>query len=619
MPRKRKQNPLPVTVKMEKLEQNVRGFLVGTKNVTRGLEGLVRKEPKLALELKELNGLQKALTEDFSVETEREYAPRFLTLQNSMYLDHYFDGDISKCPTVREQSQELGSIHKITTKIATELSDCCEEIKRKLDDLEKSVTKGFSSNKNRLQGYVRYIRDSLQRAFRNLYRFLIRKFNSLNNLIISKFTALTDFLITKFEFLESILENLNRSFTEEITGLFNRIQGEFSSLKSLLERLVSSLEANIKSHITREIGSLKSDLDQKLTLLLEKQDSLERLIITNHSQLQTQIQTEFEIQKLEFGVISRGIGGLLVEIATLQGEMVAGFATVSGGFVEVNALVVRETGSVITQVKTGVREIDNRIDKSSHDLQVKYDEGVKQLEKSISTSEKTLEKDIETETQTLEEFFKEEIKLLPETVAKEVSLWIVGEAYKKWDSVTSYFPSLTFIFVEDTESNEPRRCQIKVRLKKPGTDLTEADIEKLRVLTLAHGNMGYTWGRVRGNYVSGDKRFKTTIYGSSENEIVNILSKICSITEDRVERNLFTFTSGGTLRPSHTRRTIGLDGKSLNDSNYKENFYLKLKRVVLLVNGLQQPIIINIYQAIQIIYQAIQIEKLILVFATNNI
>jgi hypothetical protein len=66
------------------------------------------------------------------------------------------------------------------------------------------------------------------------------------------------------------------------------------------------------------------------------------------------------------------------------------------------------------------------------------------------------------------------------------------------------------------------------------------------------------------------------------------------------------------LRASHTRRAIGLDGKSVNDSNYKENFYLKLKRVVLLVNGLQQPIIINIYQAIQI-------EKLILVFATNNI
>jgi hypothetical protein len=108
----------------------------------------------------------------------------------------------------------------------------------------------------------------------------------------------------------------------------------------------------------------------------------------------------------------------------------------------------------------------------------------------------TGEKDIETETQTLEKFFKEEIKSLPETVAKEVSLWIVGEAYKKWDSVTSYFPSLTFIFVEDTESNAPRRCQIKVRLKKPGTDLTQADIEKLRVLTRAHRNMGYSWGRV---------------------------------------------------------------------------------------------------------------------------
>ena len=77
--------------------------------------------------------------------------------------------------------------------------------------------------------------------------------------------------------------------------------------------------------------------------------------------------------------------------------------------------------------------------------------------------------------------FKEYLNEFPErsnsgnsTKRYEVSLQIVGESYYRWDSTSTYFPTLTFLFkeVEASQYKSTRRSQIKVRLNKRNEDLT---------------------------------------------------------------------------------------------------------------------------------------------------
>ena len=73
------------------------------------------------------------------------------------------------------------------------------------------------------------------------------------------------------------------------------------------------------------------------------------------------------------------------------------------------------------------------------------------------------------------------LKALPEKAAIETSLHVVGESYYKWDSLTTYFRTLTFFFREINAEQYPRKSQVKVRLKQRNEELTELDIGKLKL------------------------------------------------------------------------------------------------------------------------------------------
>ena len=142
-------------------------------------------------------------------------------------------------------------------------------------------------------------------------------------------------------------------------------------------------------------------------------------------------------------------------------------------------------------------------------------------------------------------------------IAEEVTLRIVGEAYKKWDSCTSYFPALVLIFKETGVTSGARRTQIKGRLFKSGKDLTDEDIQQLKDRANKDIQVVYSHGKLRGNYVSTDKRWKSTIYGASKEAIIGILKDVCFIIGEDFESHSLTFTDG-PRRVSHTRRNDAL-------------------------------------------------------------
>ena len=117
-----------------------------------------------------------------------------------------------------------------------------------------------------------------------------------------------------------------------------------------------------------------------------------------------------------------------------------------------------------------------------------------------------------------------ETPAITEPVSDQLALKIVGESYYKWNSVSSFYPPVVFIFREKNVTNRRRKSQIKARLSVRTKDLTDEMIRRLRERAEALAGPTYNHGVVRGNYVSSDKRFKTTVYRQTNPQIVELFS-----------------------------------------------------------------------------------------------
>ncbi len=153
-----------------------------------------------------------------------------------------------------------------------------------------------------------------------------------------------------------------------------------------------------------------------------------------------------------------------------------------------------------------------------------------------------------------------------------------------------YFPTIVFIFNESTTNSQPRRSQIKLRLNKKSEEITEDDIKSVVNKVKQLKNACYDYGSVRGNYVSGDKRFKTTIYGKDKTNIQNILTKVLDVIPEKFDSDLLSITEIGKKRPSISKRSTGIYNIGNNTVDYNEIFTLKLKSVNLLINGVKSII-----------------------------
>ena len=168
-------------------------------------------------------------------------------------------------------------------------------------------------------------------------------------------------------------------------------------------------------------------------------------------------------------------------------------------------------------------------------------------------------------------FLNEWKKDLITKIAQEVSLHVVGESYYKWDSVSTYYPTITFLFKETETSQYPRRSQVKIRLNKKNQEITEKDIMVLKKKSIQLLNQTYTYGQNRSNYVSKDKRFKTTLFGSDTKEIKKDLNNLLSVIDDRFEEKNLSLTLNRN-RQNLTKRQNSLSSIKPNLLNYQTIF-----------------------------------------------
>lgn len=199
--------------------------------------------------------------------------------------------------------------------------------------------------------------------------------------------------------------------------------------------------------------------------------------------------------------------------------------------------------------------------------------------------------DMALEVRALIKLFNEKIDTLPSVIAEEVASSIVGQSYYNYDRSFTYFPTIVLIFREKGALQYPRRSQVKARLKADNKSVTDDFIRRLRDACAEKRGFEYTYGRVRGNFVSSDKRWKTTVFTSSKDEGTKLLSTICDLVGEPFLMRNVSWTEGRE-RENPFRREETLDSIDPSPPFENQEPQMCLHRVVMLVNGLPRPIIL---------------------------
>ena len=330
-------------------------------------------------------------------------------------------------------------------------------------------------------------------------------------------------------------------------------------------------------------GSLSETEDRLMEGFTEKLDRLEHNLtntfISELSEVKEELNIGFSSLDAKIDAIGLEVTGIATELTELNLGFTA-FATESLG----------AQGTLLATTIGGFSTTDLAIGGVSKEIAVKSIIDTRRYNNHIDSKEKELEKFSVEKIKEEHEFWNKKIEELPKTIASECSLSIIGEPYSRYDAISCYYPTLTFIFYEENALLKPRRAQIKLRLLDKTEDITEERIEELRIKIVKNGNLMFQAGNTRANYVTADKRMKTSIYAKDANNAKIILSKVLNIISDEFDESLLSITTNGTNRPNLSKRKLPIGNLDLNTTNYNESFQVKLHHVHLIINGIKEII-----------------------------
>ena len=396
---------------------------------------------------------------------------------------------------------------------------------------------------------------------------IIRRLDDLNRLILQKFRSLRDYLISEFV-------NINKEFEENTKEILKEIILTKETLLDYLTRRLNDLVELVTQSDAFIREKLESVLNELKTLIRSSTSSLQNKIETKINEVIEKVTTFFDnlnrflsdsIAALEFNIVS-ALTAQTLELTTL-------FETF---YNLTNLPVISSIAAGVTSLVASTTFISTVVEK---------------ILLKIETLPETLESLLNKKLEEVKDYLEEWKKSLIQDVAQEVSLQVVGESYYRWDSISTYYPTLTLLFKEQDVSQYPKRSQIKIRLSKKTTELTEADIDGLRNKCKQLEALSYVYGTRRFNYVSKDKRFKTTVFGSDITQVKQLFATIFSLINESFDEQNFSITYNRN-RANLTKRLESLDNIGLNQTNYQKSFKVCLHKVVLLVNGLEKPIIL---------------------------
>ena len=517
-------NPIPGAEQPQLISELAMEFINNSRTAMGTLQNSINRVPNLRQRVIDLGGLRRVATENPLSAQTREVLPVLTSLENSLFLERFTEGDVNNIPSAQELAEGIGQSINIGTGIADHLAECCNDLRNRLIKLKSQLT----------------------RVRNEILEIIARKANSINRRIAS---LRADILYIYQDEKRKFLEGLEAA-KEECKDLIKDIVN--SELQPVFEKLDI---INVKcDNLTSKLDEIEGMVNNRLNTIDQKVSQ----VIGDVAQVS------------EICVESRGA------IAALTTEFDIYVATYGLDTVANKELITTSTGSVLAAV-AGVEE--------TIVTKIILDKGFVKTE--ISQSEKNLKENTKENFDSQNLFLKDTNKGFPYILTDQICCNVVGESYARWDSICSFYPTIVFVFNEVTGDEKPRRTQIKLRLNQPSTEITDKNVQNIIVKVRNLGEVSYQHGTCKGNYVSSDKRFRTTVWGEDRNNIELILTLLFTVVDEYFDPGLLSTTNIGVKRPSLTKRKQDLFHTGLNNANYNQTFTLKLKSANLLVNGLK--------------------------------
>lgn len=460
------------------------------------------------------------------------------------------------------QLLQAENVSKTVNKTATQVNNLvADKIREKIDD-----------NFRDLHNAIREVFDKLQ-EFINAF-VENDTWNRINE-ILAKLQQFDPHITTTipqlFEKLENYINDFKKNIKNKIINTntkVNTLNDNIDDLKTTVSTIddnVNTLDTNVMT-TKNKVNSLTTDLQQiKETILLPAQNKLDA------------IKTKANAIKSDTVLLRGG-----------QNEIIGLFATTSTGIIT----------SVGAEIATAVSAIEAALGVATGAITAEI-AGVSTLISSVETTLGIVKTDVESiknqlSDDNLKKLIKESIKdwyeensnEIIDTVSLNLSESIVGESYIKYDSSTSYWPTLIFKFKSTDKNLKYNYSQIKIRYYKKPDEITDSDILNLKT-KLKNLNIFYTQGNLRANYVDENRLFRTTIYVANKATVINLLNEIIPIGLLKFNENQLSYTE------KNERVNIAKRGSSLNniDINVNKKFVntqMKLSSVFLQINGLEK-------------------------------
>ena len=550
MPRKPKKDRAQLEVmRIQGNQRAIRAETIRRERVLAPMVRVVSRRPELQQRFARDGGLVNFMLREEASQERDNFAPEIFSQQTNLYNNRFFGENIDTLTPLTELEEEFEKVKQKVSTIQKELQDCCEEIKNKLDQVSQQTKAQGEQTRRRIN------RKTVQ---------ILRKLQQL-------YDRLKALLQEKFQGLEETLQNIQRILEQDIPARFYAIDSQCTEIFNYLSL------------------TLKPILDFVLQEIEIKSEALRVQIEVFQASLKATLDAKFLTIETSIGGIAAAVELVQGSIVGIEASLITIEGAIAGAIVAINEAVAAEHYLTRGRVNTVGNEIKSLVKKEVETLSSEIKQLQKEFKQELEKVKKELLERFEKEKKEILKAIQEESKKFIEKTALEVSQLIVGESYYKWDSTSSYFPTVIFVFNEMVEAETPRRSQIKARLKKTSQELTDDDIEQLKKRVQQYKEWKYSYGSVRANYVSSDKRWKSTVFASQQSEARSVFQTVGKILDEEIDFKLISFTSLEKKRPRITTRTTPLAGKGLNLSNYDSVFTLQLRKATLLVNNTERP------------------------------
>lgn len=270
------------------------------------------------------------------------------------------------------------------------------------------------------------------------------------------------------------------------------------------------------------------------------------------------------------------VGAHTVTIAGIASTIEA----IALGMTELNTLIGEFEGNVDTAFVEQNEYIAEELDDTEKDLKNHADKMQGTLKRFTErTGEKIIE-EMQVSTSEINNF-------VPDKVAAR----IIGIPYDRFESMSNFYPTLYFNFVEKIDDQIYRMTRAKARLPIKNEDFNNEVLNTLKERINERTPFAYRHGPNRYYYVSKDKRWKTTIYCDTQRGGREVVEYLCIIVGEDFDSNQGSYTVKGVRTPA-SKQDPSKTHIPPNPVDYHESFDVVLFRVTLILKGAISPITI---------------------------